>query len=217
MWHFCNNRQMEIDKKYEILRSLPTYGPMYISISDSEEPFFSEGFVVRFYKSDRSQWVANFALGGSNYLKVFDSPNHNLIFVIAGGRAYVINPDYEKPQKIFGITISEVIVTENQSLIFANDINIIFFDNSNGEFWESNQISWDGIRNLKLSGDILYGESYFPTNLNELWRDFSINLKIRKVEGGTYNEFSQNNIVLEVRDNAMLSKKTYNKPWWKFW
>lgn len=208
---------MEIEKKYEVLNSLPAYGPMYISISDSEEPFFSEGFVVRFYKSDKSQWVANFALGWTNYSKVFDFPEHDIIIVIAGGRVYIMNPNYEVPQKIFGITINEIVETADRSLIFANDINIIVFDNLNGEFWETSRISWDGIRNLKVTDDMLYGESYFPANFNEEWHVFSINLKTREVVGGTWNELHQNNSFYEVRDNNNLNKKTNNKSWWKFW
>jgi len=208
---------MLIEKKYEILESLPVYGSMYISISDSEEPFFSEGYVIRFFKSDNTQWIANFALGWTDYSKVFDFPEHNIIIVIAGGTAYVMNPDDEKPKLIFGITISETVETANRSLIFADDIKIIVFDNSNGEFWETRPISWDGIRNLKISGDILFGESYRPTNSTEEWGSFSINLKTREVEGGTWNDFFQNNLHLEVGTNGMLSKKAKKKSWWKLW
>lgn len=47
-------------KRFEILNSLPAYGPLYVPISESGELFFSEGFIVRFLKKDASKWVANF-------------------------------------------------------------------------------------------------------------------------------------------------------------
>src|SRR5690606_39492556 len=46
---------MQVQRRYEILDGLPTYGPMYVPVSEDGEPFYSEGFVVRFYKSDRSE------------------------------------------------------------------------------------------------------------------------------------------------------------------
>ena len=54
---------MQVQRRYEILDGLPTYGPMYVPVSEDGEPFYSEGFVVRFYKSDGSEWVANFKPG----------------------------------------------------------------------------------------------------------------------------------------------------------
>ena len=37
-------------KKYEKLDSLPTYGPMYIPITESGESYYSEGLAVKFIK-----------------------------------------------------------------------------------------------------------------------------------------------------------------------
>jgi hypothetical protein len=60
------------DKRYEILDGLPSYGPIYISISQDGIPFYSEGFVVRFYKSDGTNWVANFKPGWTNSSGVYE-------------------------------------------------------------------------------------------------------------------------------------------------
>jgi len=43
---------MTTEKRYEILDSLPTYGPMYVPVSESGDPFYSEGVVVRFFRND---------------------------------------------------------------------------------------------------------------------------------------------------------------------
>ena len=45
------------DKRYEILNSLPSSGPMYVPVTGNGEPFYSEGVAVRFYKTDGSNWV----------------------------------------------------------------------------------------------------------------------------------------------------------------
>lgn len=209
---------MITEKQYEILNSLPSYGPMYVPITHTEEPFYSEGFVVRFYKSDKSEWVANFQLGWTNFSKVFDFPKHKTVIIVAGGQGYVMSPDNEAPKFTFGLTISEALQTDNGSLVFADNINIIFFDNSNGQFWHSNRISWDGIKDLKLADNILYGKSYDPTNSIQEWSDFSINLKTKEITGGTWREFLKNNPHLEVEESGMLKEKTQNKKaWWKIW
>lgn len=41
---------MTTKKAYEVLASLPVYEPMYVSVTESGEPSYSEGFPVRFYK-----------------------------------------------------------------------------------------------------------------------------------------------------------------------
>ena len=45
-----------MNKRYEQLKSLPTYGPMYIPVSGNDEPFYSEGLVIRFFRTDGTDW-----------------------------------------------------------------------------------------------------------------------------------------------------------------
>ena len=213
---------MTTEKQYEILDRLPPYGPMYISVStNSDEPFFSEGYVLRLFKSDGTNWVANFRPGWTNYYNTFDFPDIRTIVVIAGGQGYVMSPDDEKPKFTFGLTITDVLQTADGSLICADNIYIIFLDNSNGQLWVSERISWDGIKDLKISGDTLHGQAYDPTNSIQEWSDFSINLKTKEITGGTYRDFLKQNSHLEVGDNGMLREKvvatTKKKPWWKIW
>jgi hypothetical protein len=214
--------KMTTEKQFELLDGLPPYGPMYISVStDSDEPFFSEGYVLRLFKSDGSNWVANFRPGWTNYYKAFDFPDKKILVVIAGGQGYLMSPDDEKPKFTFGLTITEVLKTANGSLICADNTRIIFLDNSNGQLWVSERISWDGIKDLKFSGDILSGTTYDPTNSIQEWCDFSINLKTKEITGGSYTEFLKHNPHLEVGDDGMLNEKetttTRKKPWWKIW
>ena len=59
-------------KRYEVLESLPAYGPMYVPVTDTDEPFYSQGYPVRFYKSDGTTWVANFKPGWTGLNAVYD-------------------------------------------------------------------------------------------------------------------------------------------------
>jgi len=99
-------------KRYEILDSLPVYGPMYIPVTDDDEPFFSEGLPIRFFKSDGTDWVANFKPGLTGLNKIYDFPLLDRVIVIAGGLGYIMTCENEKPLGTFGLTITEIFQTE---------------------------------------------------------------------------------------------------------
>ena len=202
------NYKMKDQTRYEILDSLPAYGPMYIPITDNDEPYFSEGFVVRFYKSDGTDWVANFRPGWTGFNEVFGFPQHDLLVVIAGGLGYIMNPNNEKPQMTFGMTIDEVFQTETGSLVCSDGISIQLLDNQTGEHWQSERISWDGFKDLKLEGEIISGFSYDPTNSINPWTEFSLNLQTKELSGGSYRLITQ---IPKVH----LQGENETKPWWK--
>lgn len=198
---------MTSEKRYEILNGLPPYGPMYIPISADEEPFYSEGYVVKFKKSDGEEWVANFRPGWTNFYDTFDFPEHNIVVVFAGGQGYIMSPDEKKPRMTFGLTIKDVIQKEDGSLICSDDIYILVLNNKTGEFWRSDRISWDGIKDLKFFDNKVIGQTYDPTNDNQPWSDFELNLESKEIKGGSFQEFLDNNEHLEVQENGMLREK----------
>ena len=202
---------MTATKRYEILDHLPAYGPMYIPVTEDDEPYFSEGFPIRFYKSDGSSWIANFKPGWTNLNQVFDFPQHDRIIVFAGGLGYIMSPNIEKPIETIGLTINEIFQTENGSLICADGISILIIDNQIGQLWQSERISWDGFKDIKLVGDIISGLSYDPTNSINPWTAFSLNLKTKKIIGGSYRESVNRNPTMP---KVNLQDKTQNKSWW---
>lgn len=202
---------MTTKKRYEILESLPAYGPMYVSVTDDDKPFYSEGFPVRFYRSDGTEWVANFKPGWSKINHIFDFPQHNRTIVVAGGLGYLMRPDNEKPLETFGLAIEDIIEMENGSLVFEDSISIIIIDSEAGEMWTSERISIDGFKDLKLIGDILYGLSYDPTNSQEPWTKFSLNLKTKEIKGGSYRELMRRNTHLP---NVHLKAENKSKKLW---
>ncbi|MCC6180632.1 MAG: hypothetical protein IT237_02230 [Bacteroidia bacterium] len=205
---------MTAEKQYEILDGLPAYGPMYIPISSKGESFYSEGFVVRFYKQDGSTWVANFSKGWTNFSKVFGFTKQNLVVVFANGTCYVMTPESETPKLSFGVTINNVLQTENGSLICSDDTNITILDNETGELWRSDRISWDGIKDLQIKNNTVVGVSYDPTVDGEEWSEFSIDLKTKILKGGSFQDMLVNNPNLQADKNGVVSEKT-KRPWWK--
>ncbi len=182
-----------MSKRYEILKSLPAYGPMYVPIAEDGRPFYYEGFPVRFYKSDGSSWVANFNPGWTKVNAVYDFPQFNRMIVIAGGTVYIMNPDEEKPRMIFNGGICEVLEADNGYLVCDySGIEILIFDVHTGWLWCSPRISWDGFDRLQLDGDMLTGFSYdIGCREEDMWIPFTLNIETKELSGGSYSRYNQ--------------------------
>jgi hypothetical protein len=204
---------MKNGKYFDILDSLPTYGEMYLPISEDNIPFYSEGFVVRFYKSDGSDWVANFQLGWTGFNCVHEFESKTDILVIAGGTCYLMNHNKKEPIKVFGVGFQSCIKTLDNRIILQDltDLSII---EPNGEFWNTERISWDGIKDLKLEGNLVSGLSFDPMNKKDEWVEFIVDLEKRNVKGGSYRQYEFEPIDENVE--SVLAKKE-KSSWWKFW
>ncbi|MFL5742598.1 MAG: hypothetical protein ACJ75B_20410 [Flavisolibacter sp.] len=183
---------MEVQRRYEILDGLPPYGPMYIPVSEDGKPFYSEGFVVRFYKSDGSEWVANFKPGWTAFSLAVDYPDINRIVVIAKGQGYIMTPDQELPIATFGVDIKDAIKTAGNRIVLVDDIYMRLLED-NGTVWQSERISWDGIKDVKVQDNILSGLSYDPMDSINEWIPFSIDLDTKETTGGSYRRYSIDN------------------------
>ena len=190
-----------MNKRYEILDGLPSYGEMAIPILDGDDIFVSEGYVVKFYRDDGTTWIANFPKGYTNLFSVIEFSNNDNLFIISGGEAYLMNPNYSKPIKDFYYSVEEFVKNDNGGLIIATLTDIIFFDEYAEEEWRIN-ISFDGIKNLKLDNNTLTGYCYdiFITDGSDSWQPFFINLDTKEVAGGC----SQPEILKE------------KKPWYRY-
>ncbi len=166
---------------------MPAYGPMYIPISESGEPFAFEGFIVRFFKDDRTEWVANFATG-FGIDRVFEYSKENLVIIFASGIGYVMDPNDEKPKKIIELMTKEVFQNDSGELICIDDIGIQLFDPKTFDIWTSERISWDGFKELSFENGIIRGKSFDPTNYIQEWSDCSFNVISKEIIGGSFRE-----------------------------
>jgi hypothetical protein len=188
-------------KRFEILESLPTYGPIYVPITHTGLSFFSEGYVVRFYSGDGSSWVANFEPGWTDFSGVYDFPDFNKTVVFAYGSCHIITANMQNSANSFGVGFTHVYQTADHILIAADQVDFTVIEVKNDKVWTSGRISWNGFNDLKFDGDVITGLAFDPrtTQGEGEWEKFSFNYRTHRVIGGTW-----------------LSEKI-TKRWWKFW
>ena len=203
-WSLCATLKDETTtltetKKYEILEALPTYGPMYIPVTENEEAFYSEGFAVRFYKLDGTNWVANFKPGWTDLKIIYELKDTSNLLIIACGTCYLMNPEETKPISVFGVGYSTVFKTEDGRLVLQDQTDLTIVE-TNGNHWDTERISWDGLKDLKLENNIVTGLAYDPMNDADEWVNFTFDINVKTLTGGSYKIY-----------------ETINKPWWKVW
>lgn len=169
---------------FHILPGLPATGPLPEQFSATGYGKHSEGFVVEFALTSRESWIGNFQPGGSSYSAVFTHPDGSSVVVIAGGTAYIVNPETRQLRQTFGAQIETVISDgARHQLVFGNGL---WFEalSIDGIRWRARRVSWDGMRNVTIVGSRITGEAL---DLDESWREFSIDLETGAATGGSYN------------------------------
>jgi len=171
--------------QYDILESLPVYGSMHVSIAQNDKPFYSEGFPIRFYKTDGTSWVANFEFGCTSLSAVYELPDTPNVLVIAGGSCYLMNPDHKRPLTAWGISYEKVLCMANGSLVLQDLTNLTIVERD-GTYWTTERISWDGFKNLEVKGNTIEGFAYDPMNTTNEWIEFLYNTESKELTGGSY-------------------------------
>lgn len=198
--------------RYEILDSLPSYGPMYIPVSEYNKTYYSEGFVVRFYTSVQTNWIGNFEPGVTKLNAVYDFGLALYVLVIAGGTCYLMNPDHHEPLSIFGGDYQAVIKTLDEKLILHDYTHLTIFETS-GEHWSTERISYDGLVDLKLEGNLITGMSFAPKGEEGEWLEFVVDLEKRNVKGGSYHDYELQSLIPTVQSNPQ--KREAKMASWK--
>ncbi len=168
---------------FEILPGLPPYGPEAIAFSSSGQGEHSEGLVVRFVADDGSDWIGNFQRSSANCERIVLHPNCRNYVVIAGGQAYVVDPNDPTKWEHFGGGIGHAIEIDDLNAILIG--NGLWFEllGANGTLWRTRRISWDGMADLKVDGLKLTGKSWSP---EDCWYEFTLDLVDGTVTGGSY-------------------------------
>jgi hypothetical protein len=176
-----------MNKRYELLNSLPAYGPMYVSVTENDEPFYSEGMVIRLFRTDGTDWIANFQPGWTDLNMVYELPDLSGLLVIAGGTCYIMLPDKKQAVEVFGVSYKEVVQADDGRLILQDGVYLTIVE-KNGEYWVSQRISWDGIKDLSIEGTLVIGLFLNPMNSNDEWIPFSYDINTKIIIGGCFNK-----------------------------
>jgi hypothetical protein len=189
-----------VNANYEILDGLPVYGPMYIPVTEDGEPYYSEGFVVRFFKSNGESWVANFQPGWTKFSAIYTLLENDNILVLACGKCYLMNVNETKPVGVFGVGFVKILETESHQYILQ-DVTDLTIVEPNGNHWGTERISWDGFKDINYENGIVSGLSFDPMYDKDEWVEFAYNIDTKILVGGSYPKYDQ----------------LKSKSWWQFW
>ena len=170
--------------RWEILAGLPPYGPAAVSFSATGHGMHREGLVVRFFTGSDEDWVGNFQPGLTGSADVLGHPNGKDVIVIAGGQGYIISPTSRLCLATFGGQIECVKAAPRQRMVMFVSLTDVTAIGTDGLVWHSRRISWDGMRNLRITDAKFVGEAYSP--LDDGWHDFEVDLSSGMAIGGSF-------------------------------
>jgi hypothetical protein len=170
--------------KFEILDGLPPYGPLPLQFSSTGQGMHCEGLVVKFLPGEAEEWVGNFQLGLTSFRKVLAHPNQKHVVVVAGGKAYVVDPATRKLVTTFRGSIETATeVPTLKAILFSNGL---WFEllGEGGLVWKTRRLSWDGMRNIEVGVLHVIGEGW---RFDDTWHEFSLDLSSGEATGGAYD------------------------------
>lgn len=185
---------------------LPPYGPPARPFPPDSRAIFSEGLVVRFFRTDGTSWSGNFNRGFTNYSDVQMHPDGRQVIVVSCGDGYLIDPDDETRFDNLPGSLEELIWSPDRRSLILNDQGLRLVVLSADERLRfTRRFSWDGLAEISTDGTVVRGLAFEP--FEETWRPFSVALDTLEVEGGTYS------------DGGTHSDSTFGNPrrWWQFW
>src|SRR6266404_6556626 len=80
--------------RWEVLQGLPSDGPLPKHFHFGHPTPWAEGFVVRFWNEDGTEWVGNFQGGWGSIGTMVDWPEATMIVVIGYGACFFL-PKYD--------------------------------------------------------------------------------------------------------------------------
>jgi hypothetical protein len=97
-------------------------------------------------------------------------------------------PGRYQTDSVFGGGYVTVLHTQDGQLVLQDQTGRTIIQ-TNGNYWHTERISWDGLRELKFENNIVSGLSYDPMNAADEWVDFSFDIDKKVLTGGSYNRY----------------------------
>lgn len=208
---------MTSEKRYEMLRYLPSSGQMYIPVPGTGDECYSEKYAVRFYKDDGSDWVANFQSGYGELETVIEMADQALLLVVVYGLCYLMNPNSAEPLATFGGGYNQLLHSHDGKLILYGDNGLTIFKQDGS--YDELDLYFDGIRDVSIQNNILKGST---CDYTDIWTPFEYNIDTKELNiiGGNWHYHP--NVGSELKSEPFLESFPFpltpvKKPWWKFW
>lgn len=178
--------------RFEILPGFTANGPRPVSFA--AESWFgswsghSEGLVVRFFPASRDPWVGNFQPGprSSNLLECgAEHPDGLRLIIVARSWGYLVDPEACKVVQHLGAIHHLIPIPEHCAIVIGDGLSFTAI-RRDGIWWQSDRISWDEVLIDKIEGKFLHGRASSPSEGEESWSPFMLDLLSGKHEGGSF-------------------------------
>jgi hypothetical protein len=142
----------------------------------------AQGTVVEFTPKGGPAWIGNFQPGGVAFNAVAAHPDGASVVVVAGGTAYVVDPETHLLQESFGSSIQGLVELPEIRLLIVNHDMWMEALAPEGRLWRSRAVSWNGISNTMYMEGRLYGMGWDEYSKSQV--AFSIDVFSGEAEGG---------------------------------
>ena len=193
MADLSSTEAFEHDWKVEVLKSAPLIAPVRqftypLQIAGEEDAMARGALQLMVRSAGGGSFLATCALGfvdPSMPTGVFACPNPEEICAVAGGYAYVI--DTTRPERSTHIALKPVaevrVLIPQQLLLFVGFHSIVAWG-QRGQAWETQRLSWEGLRIAKVVDDALHGFGWNLMTDREV--AFTVDLRTGQHQGGAF-------------------------------
>ncbi|HMF64965.1 MAG TPA: hypothetical protein VK608_12820 [Edaphobacter sp.] len=179
----------------EVLKTPPLIAPvrqfMYPRQIAGEEDALARGaFLLMVRPATGGSFLATCALGFTDPsvpTGLFSCPNPDELCAVAGGYAYIF--DSLQPERSTHIPLKPVVevrsIASHNLLVFAG-FHALYAWGPSGEAWQTQRLSWEGIRITGVAGDTLSGMGWNLLTDKEV--PFTVDLLTGRHEGGGFQQ-----------------------------
>jgi len=159
--------------------------------------------VVEIKPPKAAAWIGNFRRGLSNFSAVYQHPDGERLFVVAGGQGYVIDPATRLLLGELGGAITGVWQLSDPPSLLLDDQGIAFERiGLQGRLWRTRRLSWDGFKELTVTPDTISGLGWRAPG--DTWESFTVDLHTGRTRGGAYigPDLAQGEVLAESDGSA---------------
>lgn len=161
-----------------------------------------------------TEWIGKFGCGTSAAMRVTKVAEPDRFLVTAGGFAYLVDATHRTLLNHFEDQFAQDVAFEptRNAFVVADYVRVYLVEK--GEVvWRSPRIALDGIRDLKIDGQLVRGLAVTGYEGEE--EEFSVNLASHEVRCPTdYSSWDKPSDSVIANPSVDTPKA---KPWWRFW